>query len=294
MVAKTLVEVKGLTKKYDKEHGIFDVSFSLNSGEVVAFIGPSGSGKTTTLKCLVNIIKPDEGIIKLFDRDLKKYYKDIMQFTSYLPSDDFKYDNLNVIDFLLYANSFYETNYESEINRLLELFKLNPNQKIKTLSLGEKKKLLIILAFFHDSKIYILDEPCESLDPLMQDIFFNLVKEKKNEGATIIFTSHQLNNLSIICDRVLFINKGTITHNLKIDDLKQFYKKVTFKANKSFQDRLLNLEGVKNLEIFEDRAKFLYAGDINILLKRLVSFDLEDLIIENPSIDELFLHYYNE
>ncbi len=293
-MTKTLVEVKSLTKKYDKEHGIFDVSFSLNSGEAVAFIGPSGSGKTTTLKCLVNILKPDEGSVKLFGRDFKKYYNDIMQFTSYLPSEDFKYDNMNVIEFLLYANSFYETNYETEINRLLELFKLNSKQKIKTLSLGEKKKLLIILAFFHDSKIYILDEPCESLDPLMQDIFFNLVKEKKAEGATILFTSHQLNNLSIICDRVIFINKGKITHNMKINDLKQFYKKITFKANKDFQDKLKNLEGVKNLEIIEDRANFLYAGDINILLKRLASFDLKDLIIENPSIDELFLHYYNE
>lgn len=293
-MTKTLVEVKKLSKKYNNKHGIENVSFTLNSGEIIAFIGPSGSGKTTTIKTMLNLLRKDEGDVKFFDKDIKKHFTSIMEFVGYLPSDEYKDNKMTVIQFLRYANSFYETNYSINISKLLAQFSLDPNRKINELSLGEKKKLSIINAFFHEPKILLLDEPTESLDPLMQIEFFKLVEERKKAGATILFTSHQLSNISIYADRVLIINNGKITKDIPISELKQIHKRVTFVANKEFVYRLENLEGVKDLTVKDDRATFLYVGDINPLLKRLASFDLEELLIENPSIDELFLHFYNE
>lgn len=291
---KTLLEVSRLSKKFDKQHGIENISFSLKSGEVVGFIGPSGSGKTTTLKCLLNLLRKDEGEIRFFGKDLRKYYTDIMQFTSYLPSEPLKYDKMTVEKFLKYANSFYEIDYSENIFKLLIQFDLEGNRRICDLSLGEQKKVAIINAFFHEPKILLLDEPTESLDPLMQIEFFRLVTERKNAGATILFTSHQLNNISNFCDRVIIIKKGLISYDMPVSDLKQIHKRISFTTQKEIQDKLTSLEGVKNLQIKEDRATFLYVGNINPLLKRLASFELEDVLIENPSIEELFLHYYDK
>lgn len=293
-MSKPLLVVEKMSKKYDKEHGINSISFSLSSNEVVGFIGPSGSGKTTTLKCLVGLLRKDEGEIKFFDKSISKYFTDIMQFTSYLPSDELKYDKMTVKKFLEYSNSFYEVDYSDNIFRLLIQFDLDDSRRICDLSLGERKKVAIINAFFHEPKILLLDEPCESLDPLMQIEFFRLVEERKRAGAAILFTSHQLNNISKYCDRILIINKGTISYDMPIEELKQIHKRISFIANKEFAEKLSNLDGVKDIEIKNDRASFLYSGDINPLLKRLASFDLEDLLIENPSIEELFLHYYDK
>ena len=224
---KNIIEVSHLTKYYGKSSGIVDVSFNVEEGEIFGFIGPNGAGKSTTIRLFLSLIYPTSGEAKIFGKDCIKYGPEIRQEIGYLPSEVFYYEGMKVLDLLKYSASFYKKDSTKRMHELADLMELELDRRIDDLSYGNKKKVGIVQGLLHPPKLIMLDEPTAGLDPLMQQKFFNLIREENKRGATVFFSSHILSEVQRLCNRVAIIKEGRI---IKIQDIKTLqkdnYKKV--------------------------------------------------------------------
>ncbi len=290
-----VIETKKLTKYYGKSRGIIDVTLSVKKGEIFGFIGPNGAGKSTLIRTLLELIHSTSGEASIFGKDINKYSKEILMEVGYLPSEVFYYDDMRVIDLLKYSASFYKKDCTKRINELSKILDLDLHKKINELSYGNKKKVGIVQALIHEPKLLILDEPTSGLDPLIQQKFFDLLRKEKENGVTIFFSSHVLNEVQKICDRVAIIKEGKI---IRLEEIKNInednYKKIKLEVKKQLKDNYFNLEGISNLSIKNTAISFIYRGDINNILKLISNLEVENIWIEEPDLEEIFLHYYNK
>jgi ABC-2 type transport system ATP-binding protein len=287
-----VIEINHLTKYYGKARGIIDVSLEVGEGEIFGFIGPNGAGKSTTIRLLLSLIYPSGGSATIFGKDIIKYGPEIRQEIGYLPGEVFYYDKMKVIDLLKYSASFYEKDCTQRIHELAELMELDLKRRIDELSYGNKKKVGIVQGLLHDPKLLLLDEPTSGLDPLMQQNFFNLIREENRKGATVFFSSHILAEVQKLCSRVAIIREGEI---VKIEDIKTLqkdnYKKIRVMAE-GLNEGQFAMDGVTNLAASNGVVSFFYKGDINKIMKIIGAVPLSDLTIEEPTLEEIFMHYY--
>jgi ABC-2 type transport system ATP-binding protein len=286
------IEIKNLTKYYGKARGIIDVSLEVEDGEIFGFIGPNGAGKSTTIRLLCSLIYPSSGSATIFGKDVIKYGPEIREEIGYLPGEVFYYDRMKVIDLLKYSASFYKKDCTKRLHELAEIMELDLKRRIDDLSYGNKKKVGIVQGLLHQPKILFLDEPTSGLDPLMQQKFFNLVREENERGATVFFSSHILAEVQRICNRVAIIREGEI---VKVEDIKTLqkenYKKINIAADE-IDEKQFDVEGVSNLEKSDHTVSFFYRGDINIITKIVSANTINDVSIEEPTLEEIFMHYY--
>ena len=286
-----ILEIKNLTKYYGKTLAVKNLSLKLEEGEVFGFIGPNGAGKSTTIKSIMNLINKTEGTILINGEEFTKDKINIKEIIGYLPSEINLYDDLKVNEILDYHESFYKKNIHKRRKELVKRLKLDETKKIEDLSFGNLKKLGIILSLMHNPKILILDEPTSGLDPIIQQEFFKLLVEEKNKGTTIFYSTHILNEISKICDRVGIIKDGKL---LAIETMNELYKKnlnyVTIESkeiNKIIKD--LNL---KELEQNNNEIKFKNTLSPNELIRKISNYEIDKILIEESTIEDLFLHYY--
>ncbi len=290
-----VIEINNLTKYYGKERGIIDVSFNVEDKEVFGFIGPNGAGKSTTLRTILGLIYPTSGSAKLFGKDSITHGPEIKKNIGYLPSEVFYYDKMKVIDLLNYSASFYSKDCSKRIKELAEIMDLNLNRKIDDLSFGNKKKVGIVQGLLHEPKLIILDEPTSGLDPLMQQKFFDLLHVENSKGATILFSSHILGEVQRLCDRVAIIKEGKLIQLEKISNLQENnYKKIKVQTTSKLDLNFFNIDGVSNLEGKQTMISFLFRGNINSILKRISEIEIANVWIEEPDLEEIFLHYYEK
>ncbi|HEY2421827.1 MAG TPA: ABC transporter ATP-binding protein [Neobacillus sp.] len=290
-----VIEIKNLTKTYGKARGISDISFNVEEGEIFGFIGPNGAGKSTTIRTLLSLIYPTSGSATIFGKDIVKDAPDIKKEIGYLPSEVFYYDNMKVKDLLKYSASFYKKDCSKRIKELAEIMDLDLTKKIDDLSLGNKKKVGIVQGLLHEPKLIILDEPTSGLDPLMQQKFFELLEQENKKGATILFSSHILSEVQRLCNRVAIIKEGQIVTVEKISTLQENnYKKFKVETKSKLEKNYFNLSGVNNLKVKDNTASFLFRGNINDVLKRIAGIEIANLWIEEPDLEEIFLHYYEK
>lgn len=227
-----ILEIKNLTKYYGKVLGVKDLSLTLYEGEIFGFIGPNGAGKSTTIRSIMNLINKTEGSILFDGKELEKDDIKQKELIGYLPSEIHLYDDLTVKGMLDYHESFYKKNCHNRREELVEKLKLDETKKVEELSLGNLKKLGIVLSFMHEPKLLILDEPTSGLDPIMQQVFYELLKEEKKKGTTIFYSTHILSEISKVCDRIGIIKEGIL---LTIETIEEIEKKnlnfVTIKSN---------------------------------------------------------------
>lgn len=287
-----IIETKNLTKYYGKSVGIKDVSINVEEGEIFGFIGPNGAGKSTTIRLLMSLIYPTSGEAKLFGKDAIECGPEVRKDIGYLPSEIFYYEKMKVIDLLNYSASFYDKNCTSRMKELAEIMELDLNRRIEDLSYGNKKKVGIVQGLLHEPKLVILDEPTGGLDPLMQQKFFNIIKEENRKGATIFFSSHILGEVQELCNRVAIIRSGSI---VEVEDIKTLrennYKKIAISGEDLNKD-IFNLNGVTKLTKEDDEIRFFYKGDINSITGAISSVKVKDVSIEEPTLEEIFMHYY--
>ena len=288
----SIIEVNNLTKYYGKARGIVDVSFNVDEGEIFGFIGPNGAGKSTTIRLFLSLIYPTSGEAKIFGKDCIKFGPEIRQEIGYLPSEVFYYEGMKVLDLLKYSASFYKKDCTKRLYELSELMELDLKRRIDDLSYGNKKKVGIVQGLLHSPKLIVLDEPTAGLDPLMQQNFFNLIREENQRGATIFFSSHILGEVQRLCNRVAIIKEGSI---INIQDIKSLqaenYKKIRI-AGESLDEKAFKFDGISNLQRENGVLSFFYKGDINQVTKLISDIKLSDVIIEEPTLEEIFLHYY--
>ncbi|MCM3599677.1 ABC transporter ATP-binding protein [Robertmurraya korlensis] len=290
-----VIESNQLTKMYGKARGISNVSFSVKEGEIFGFIGPNGAGKSTTIRTLLALIYPTSGSATIFGKDCIKYAPEIKKEIGYLPSEVFYYDNMKVNDLLKYSASFYKKDCTKRIRELAEALNLDLSKKIDDLSLGNKKKVGIVQGLLHEPKLIILDEPTSGLDPLMQQKFFELLREENKKGATILFSSHILGEVQKLCDRVAIIKEGEI---VKVETMSALtensYKKFRLEAVHHVTTEDFQLDGVTDMKVKEKTVSFIYKGNMNAIISKIAEIPLKNLWVEEPTLEEIFMHYYEK
>lgn len=270
------IEIQNLTKNYGKHRGVENVSFSVREGEIFGFLGPNGAGKSTTIRSMLGLIKYDQGQIRINGMDAKKDKEKILRDVGYMPSEAWFYSGMEVRDVLKFSADVRQTDCKEEAEKLCERLEINVKRKISELSLGNRKKVSIVCAMQHKPKLFVFDEPTSGLDPLMQNVFFELVKEYVDEGATCLLSTHVLSEVRNYCDRVAILKEGRLIVTDTVEHLL---------SRKS-----------KRIKMIRDgqRLDFIYKDDLNNLYKELMGHNIEDILIEEPSIEEVFMHYYEK
>ena len=289
------IEINNLTKYYGKTLGIRDVSFSIDHGEIFGFIGPNGAGKSTTIRTLLNLIFPTSGSAKIFGLDIIKDSPEIKMRTGYLPAEGNYYHEMSVRELFDYSVSFFLIeDYHSRLNYLAGAFDLDLKRNIRDLSTGNKKKVSIIQSLLHSPELLILDEPTSGLDPLVQSTFYEILREENRSGATIFFSSHVLSEVQKICSRVGIIRNGEIIKVESIDNLRKNLLKRIRIVFKNGLPEDFDPPGAINNEKNSNSAHFMFEGDLNELITYINNFEIENLLIEDPTLEEIFLHFYED
>ena len=288
---KVILEIKNLTKYYGNILAVDNLSLSLNEGEIFGFIGPNGAGKSTTIRSIMNLINKNEGTILFNGKELTKESVELKKLIGYLPSEVNLYEDLTVKETLDYHESFYDKNINKKRCELVKRLKIDEEKKIEELSLGNLKKLGIVLAFMHEPKLIILDEATSGLDPIMQQTFYELLQEEKEKGTTIFYSTHILSEISKICDRVGIIKEGKL---LKVETIEELQNKnltnVTIES-KEIENIVKDLELNSNL-ITNRTVKFKNYLSPDLLIKKLSNYKIDKLLIEEATLEDVFLHYY--
>lgn len=271
----TVLEIEHLQKYYKKNIGVKDISLSVKKGEIFGFLGSNGAGKSTTIRCLLGLIKPSGGQMTLFGGRYGSLTESLHHI-GYMPSEVMFYPTMKVKDVIAFAAKVRKKDCSQEAKRLSELLEVPSDKKIEELSLGNRKKVSIVCALQHQPDLIILDEPTSGLDPLMQERFFKLIKEACSKGATCFLSSHVLSEIKNYCDRVAILKNGEI---------------VTVDAIHHLTHSML-----RKVSVWKDGKlkTFNYSGSMKDLLKQLEEMNPDDLLIEEPSLESLFLHYYEE
>lgn len=290
-----VIRINDLTKYYGSVRGIENVNLNIQQGEIFGFIGPNGAGKSTTIRVLLNLIFPTSGNAEIMGMDVIRESKKIKNLIGYIPSDANAYDKMKVAEFLSYCSHFYHAaNSDQKIRKLTTLFDLDTKRKIADLSRGNRKKVAIIQSLIHNPKLLILDEPTTGLDPLMQEQFFELLRRENDRGMTIFFSSHVLSEVQLLCKRIAIIKGGQIIKIENIDTLrKKQLKKIFLEFEGNHPNDILAIQGIEDIILNTGNIlSFMYSGNINDLLYKLSGIKLMNMTIEEPSLEEIFMHYY--
>lgn len=285
------IKTTNLTKYYGKSRGIIDLNLTVERGEFFGFIGPNGAGKSTTIRTLLGLISPSNGEGAVLGHDIVKENQKILKKVGYLPAESIFYSGMKVKDVLKFSADLRKTNCNAEAKLLCDRLHLDINKKVDELSFGNRKKVAIVCALQHKPELLILDEPTSGLDPLMQKEFFDILKGRNAEGATIFLSSHVLSEIQRNCSRAAIIREGKLIACDTVEALaKTNAKRVIIHGN-------INIEAFQNMKDIKQQdgeISFLYSGNINSLVQKLSKADLEDLSITEPDLEEIVMHYYTE
>ncbi len=282
------IEVNNLKKYYGTKRGVESISMSVRKGEIMGFVGPNGAGKTTVIRILLGLLERDSGSAKINGIETHFDQYDVNKAIGYLPSEPAFFNEYYVKDILKFFKHMNHSD-QNYIDELVTYFELDVTKRVKELSLGNKKKVALVVTLMKRAPLLILDEPTTGLDPLLQKKFLDLLLKEKERGTTILLSSHVLSEVEKVCDRVTLIKEGQILFSEEMKTIKEkMYVKVTL--NPMIHLSLPGLEVVNK----PNGAFYMYRGDIQSLLVKLSKYPLKDLLIEKPHLEELFMDYYGE
>ncbi len=288
----SVIEVDNLTKMYGNMVGIKDLDLTVKKGEIMGFLGPNGSGKTTTIRTCLGLLKKTRGDVKIFGLNPEEDRVEICRRTGYLPGDFGLFPELKVKNVLEYLLSLSGVRSQEMMLYLSERFELDLDRKVKELSKGNRQKAGIVQAFMADQELVMLDEPTSGLDPLMQQEFYDFIKE---EERTVFMSSHILAEVETVCDRVAIIRQGELQ---VVENIKNLQKKMGKVLDVEFIERvdpdIFDMEGVTNIEIDGNSFKMIVTGNLDEVIKRVSEHEVVNLNLETFGLDQLFLRYYSE
>lgn len=293
------IEVKNLLKQYGEQKAVNQISFSINKGEIVGFLGPNGAGKSTTMKMITGYLQPDAGNITVSGIDVKNDPLAAKKKIGYLPESNALYYDMYVREYLDFIADVHEVkNKKQRIEEIIQLTGLTPESKKKVgqLSKGYKQRVGLAAALLHDPEVLILDEPTSGLDPNQIVEIRNVIKEQ-GKNKLVLFSSHILQEVEAICDRVIIINKGKLVADSSLQNLQQQSTmnivKVSFREVLE-PEWLKRLEGVKAVNKIDAHTWALETVDPSTVRKELKkletehNLDIVSLQSENQSLEEVF------
>ena len=289
----SMIEVNHLTKKFGDFYSIQNVHIQIPKGEVFGFLGPNGAGKSTTIRHLMGFLQPTEGSCFINGLNCREASATIQQFVGYLPGEIAFIDKMTGKQFIHFIAQLRGMNDYTHAEKLMHFFELDASRLIKKMSKGMKQKVGLVCAFIHHPEIVILDEPTSGLDPLMQTKFIEFILAEKDKGTTIFMSSHMIEEVEKTCDRVAIINAGKIVATETITDLK---KRKSKKYMLEFQDeqeltRFLDEEYVLE-RISSTKVMITITGDLQAFLHTLSNYKIIDLDVISQSLEDIFMHYY--
>ena len=290
------IEIRGLHKSYGRVRALQGVNIDVDQGEIFGFLGPNGAGKTTTIRCMLDMIRPQSGSIRVLGFDPQKDPKIVHAKVGYLPGELNLEANMKVSSALRYFVDLRGDRVDWDYAlHLVSRLNVNLDMQVKNLSKGNKQKVGLVQALMHKPELLIMDEPTSGLDPLMQQEVYRMLKEAKAGGTTIFFSSHIINEVESLADRVAIINRGVIIEEAEPERLVKMevrQMRVRFK-NEVDTQRLNQVPGVSLISNGNGTVAMLRVeGDLDNLIKALGEFPVSDISLQRQSLEEVFLAYY--
>ncbi|HEY5482613.1 MAG TPA: ABC transporter ATP-binding protein [Propionibacteriaceae bacterium] len=293
-MAPPVIETHTLTRSFGPNRGIIDVDLRVEQGEVFGFLGPNGAGKSTTIRILMGLYHASSGTAQVLGLDPLRDAVDVHRRTGYLPGELAVYPRVTgreVLDRFGSARGLRDTRYRDE---LIERFGAEVDRPTQTLSKGNKQKLGIVLAFMHRPELLVLDEATSGLDPLLQQEFVSLVREAAADGRTVFLSSHDLDEVQRVVDRLAIIREGRIVVTDTVDGLRRHAPRtIELVFDRDVETAALtHLDGVQVTKADPRRLRLTITGPVAPVLRAIAPLDPIDLLARPADLDELFLGYY--
>jgi ABC-2 type transport system ATP-binding protein len=289
------ISVSGLVKTFGPTRALDGLDLSVTTGEVHGFLGPNGAGKTTTIRVLLGLLRADSGEARLLDRDPWRDAVALHHRLAYVPGDVNLWPNLTggeTIDLLTRLRGGVDPKRRAE---LIERFNLDPTKKGRSYSKGNRQKVALVAGLASDVELLLLDEPTSGLDPLMQSVFEDCIDEWKDEGRTVLLSSHILAEVEALCDRVSIIRLGKTVETGTLGDLRHLTRTSIAVETERPVTGLKGMSGVHDLRLEGDRARFdVDTAQLDGVLRRLTEFGVRSLTSQPPTLEELFLRHYGD
>lgn len=290
----TAIELTGLTKEYGDVLAVDSLSFAVERGEIFGFLGPNGAGKTTTIRTILGLISPTSGTAELLGADVRdeRALLEAKRRTGYLP-DSLGFDEDVTGERIL--EYFASLRGDSRREELLETFDPPLERPVREYSAGNRRMLGIVQTFMHDPDLVVLDEPTTGLDPLKQERFLEFLEEERSRGTTVFFSSHVLGEVQRVCDRVGILRDGRLVTLEEIDSLLQRGgKRVSLRFDREVDPDSFVTGEMIDVEVIGSSVQFTFTGEYNGLIDRIGDFDIEDVDIGNPALEDVFMHHYGD
>lgn len=290
---KPVIKTNNLTKHYGSMTALDHLTIEVKKGEVLGYLGPNGAGKTTTIRLLLGLIKPSEGEATIFGMDASRDAAELHRRIAYVPGETNFWPNMTgaeTLRFLANIHGSIDTPYQKE---LIEKFAFDPNKKVRSYSKGNRQKIALIAAFATRADLLIFDEPTSGLDPVMAKVFRDEVQTARANGQTIFLSSHILEEVEELCDRVAVLREGKLVEQGTLDQLRHL-SAVTVEATFSrTPPDISHIKNVSNVEVAGKHLRCSVNGDIDALLKVMADAKPLSFLSHKPSLEELFLALYD-
>jgi len=299
-----IIQTKALSMVYKsgktETKALHNLSLNVNQGEIFGYLGPNGAGKTTTIRMLLDLIRPTNGSAQIFGLDIRNNSVEIHKRIGFLPGELNLWKNRTgnqIVHYLASVRGDVQ-GITTRANQIADRLKLDLTKKVRDYSSGNKRKLGLAIAMMHNPDLLILDEPTSGLDPLMQQTFNQMMQEYRAQGKTVFLSSHVLSEVQTICDRVAIIRDGELKAVETIEKLTHVefhWVKINFRdaIPSSLQNRLISMDHISNVEMNGQSVRLQLFGDFDPLMRAISDGYVEDLHIEDPSLEEIFLAFYD-
>jgi beta-exotoxin I transport system ATP-binding protein len=289
-----VIETSQLTKRYGSSRGIADVSIQVGRAEVYGFLGPNGAGKTTTIRTLLDLLHPTGGQATIFGLDSHTASREIRARLGNLPGDFACDPKLTGREFLEFCADARGMRGLGSASLLAQRFEADLDRRIGELSRGNRQKIGLIQALFHEPELLLLDEPTIGLDPLMQEEFLAVIGEYRERGGTVFLSSHDLDEVERVCERVAIIREGRLAAVEKVADLRgRAYHHVAIEFDRPVGTaEFASIDGVNELEVDASRVAFKLSGPLDPVIKAAARHTVIDMELTEPTLEEIFLTFY--
>ena len=296
-----VIETRELTKIYktgrDELRALDQLNLQVQPGEIFGYLGPNGAGKTTTIRLLLDLIRPSAGSATVLGLDAQADSVALHRRIGFLPGELALWKGQTGAQVVRFVANVRGSVDEAYLRQLCERLQLDLGIKVRNYSSGNRRKLGLVLALMNKPDLLILDEPTGGLDPLMQQIFYELMRETRAEGRSVFLSSHILAEVQAICDRVGILNQGRLSTVEQVSRLTQVgFRWVSMQVREvgALPGRLDAIDGVSDVSVEDNSLRLRLSGDFDPLLRALQECYVEELHVHEPSLEEIFLAYYGD
>ena len=289
------IRTQGLTKDYGAGHGLFDLDLEVQAGEVFGFLGPNGAGKTTAIRQLMGLAFPTRGSAAIFDLDCHRQAVEVKRHVGYVPGEPPQFGGLRGREIIAYLGAMAGGVDQTRVEGLCDRLQLDVSRRYREYSTGNKKKLLLVIAFMRQPRLLILDEPTSGLDPLNQQTFNTMVLEARRDGATVFLSSHVLSEVEHVCDRVGIIRAGRLVNVASLEELHEIRLhrvEIEFGGEPPL-DAIRKADGVDDVTVEGQRVRCVVRGSFEPLMQAIAGAHVVNLTSHEPSLEDTFLEFYS-